>query len=83
LPEPGECRIWIPGAPPGQQRHRASRDCDGITRAAAAGSWVVYRPTHDRKLVHVRVVDARRPGVVIRIRIFDIDTNLLVREEKP
>ena len=83
LPEPGECRIWIPGAPPGQQRHRASRDCDGITRAAPAGSWVVYRPTRDRKLVHVRVVDARRAGVVIRIRIFDIDTNLLVREEKP
>jgi hypothetical protein len=83
LPEPGECRVWIPGAPPGQQRHRASRDCPGITRTAPAGSWIVYRPTQDRKLVHVRVVDDRRPGVVIRIQIFDIDTRLLVREEKP
>jgi hypothetical protein len=83
LPEPGECRIWIPGAPPGQQRHRASRDCDGITRAAPAGSWIVYRPAQDRKVVHVRLVDERRPGVVIRIQIFDIDTKLLVREENP
>jgi hypothetical protein len=33
--------------------------------------------------VHVRLVDERRPGVVIRIQIFDIDTKLLVREENP
>ena len=83
LPEPGECRIWIPGVPPGQQRHRASRDCAAITRGAPAGSWIVYRPTEDRKVVHVRVVDARRAGIVIRTQIFDIDTKALLREEHP
>ncbi len=33
--------------------------------------------------MHVRVVDERRAGVVIRIQIFDIDTGQLVREEQP
>jgi hypothetical protein len=33
--------------------------------------------------VHVREVDPHRAGTVVRIRIFDIDTNRLVREEKP
>lgn len=83
LPEPGECRIWIPGMPPGRQRHHASRDCDGITREAPAGSWIVYRPTSDRKLVHIRVVDDRRSGVIVRIRIFEVEGGRFVREENP
>jgi hypothetical protein len=33
--------------------------------------------------VHVRVVDERRAGAVIRIRIFDVETGQLVREEQP
>jgi hypothetical protein len=33
--------------------------------------------------VHVRVVDERRAGLVIRVRIFDIATNRLLREENP
>ncbi|MGH7606663.1 MAG: hypothetical protein ACREME_04925, partial [Gemmatimonadales bacterium] len=83
LPDVGACRVWIPGTPPGRQPRPASRSCDGIASAAPAGSWIVYRPTEGRKLVHVRVVDPRRAGVVVRIRIFDIETNLLVREENP
>ena len=83
LPDPGECRIWIPGTPPGQQPRSRSRPCAGIAAYAPAGSWIVYRPTDDRRLVHVRLVDDRRAGYVIRIRIFDIATERLLREEMP
>ncbi len=83
LPKAGECRIWIPGTPPGQQPKPKSRHCAGIGAAAPAGSWIIYRPTENKKLVHVREVDSHRAGAVIRIRIFDIETKRFVREEKP
>ena len=73
LPQPGECRVWIPGTPPGQQPGSKSRACPGIAAEAPVGSWIVYRPTRDRKLVHVRVVDARRQGVVTVVRVFNVD----------
>ncbi len=82
LPRPGECRIWIPGAPPGQQPRPRSRPCDGIVVDAPAGSWVVYRPSRNRKYVHVRVIDEQRAGVIVRIRIFAIETGALVREKE-
>ncbi len=81
LPPTGECRIWIPGTPPGRQPHRNSGDCDQITREAPAGSWVVYRPTVEKKLVHVRVIDARRAGVVVAVRVYD-ETGKFVREQR-
>ena len=83
LPRAGECRIWIPGVPPGRQRGHGSRDCSRLARQAPAGSWVVYRPTRDKKLVHVRVVDERRPGVIVTVRIFDVDSGRFIREERP
>lgn len=83
LPKAGECRVWIPGTPPGHQPKPKSRSCVGIGAVAPAGSWVLYRPTDNKKLVHVREVDGRRAGVVTRIRIFDIETTRLVREETP
>ena len=83
LPQPGECRVWIPGIPPGRQPRPRSRACPGIATVAPAGSWIIYRPTTDRKLVHVRVVDERRAGIVVRIRVFEVETGRLVREETP
>lgn len=83
LPEVGECRVWIPGLPPGQQAKPKSRTCAGITSVAPAGSWIIHLPSDDRTVVHVRLVDERRPGVVIRIRIFDIETRRLLREATP
>jgi len=50
---------------------------------APPGSWILYRPTVDRRLVHVREVDQRRTGMVIRIRVFEIETGRFVREENP
>ena len=83
LPGPGECRIWIPGTPPGRQPKPKSRPCPGIAAFAPAGSWIVYRPGDNLKVVHVREVDAQRAGIVIRTRIFDIETTRLLREEAP
>lgn len=82
LPQPGECRIWIPGVPPGQQPRPRSRSCEGITADAPAGSWVVYRPSRNRKYVHVRVIDEQRAGIIVRVRIFALDTGTLVREKE-
>ncbi|HEX9703981.1 MAG TPA: hypothetical protein VGA20_01890 [Gemmatimonadales bacterium] len=81
LPDPGQCRVWILGTPPGQQRNQPSGDCNAVTRSAPAGSWVVYQPSGDRKLVHVRVVDDRLPGVIVAVWVFDGGS--FVREEKP
>jgi hypothetical protein len=78
LPSPGMCRVWMPGRPPGHQPK--PRSCDRIERTAPAGSWIVSRPTQDKKVVHVRVVDERRPGVVIRLRVYDAQRGTLVRE---
>ena len=79
LPSAGQCKVWIPGKPPGHQA--SSRDCKGIERHAPADSWILYRPGKDKKVVHVRVVDARRAGIVIRTRIYDVKTGAYLRDE--
>src|SRR6266567_3923497 len=80
LPKPGECRVWIPGVPPGRQPRPKSRACAGIEAVAPPGSWILYRPTADRKLVHVREVDRARVGVVVRVRVFEVESGRFVRE---
>ena len=83
LPEIGECRVWIPLRPPGLQPKPKSRACDGLTSVAPAGSWIIDRPRAEPTLVYVRVVDARRAGVVVLIRVFDLDSKRLLREVNP
>src|SRR5437899_13037695 len=83
LPKPGECRVWIPGVPPGRQPRPQSRACAGIEAVAPPGSWIIYRPEADRRFVHIRAVDQRRVGMVIRVRVFEIETGRFVREENP
>ncbi|HET7600929.1 MAG TPA: hypothetical protein VFK09_11580 [Gemmatimonadales bacterium] len=80
LPPPGMCRVWVPGRPPGHQPK--PRDCAGIDELAPAGTWVLYRPSRDRRIVKVRVVDERRAGVVIRVRVFDAADGRFLREER-
>jgi hypothetical protein len=72
------CRVWVPGKPPGHQAK--ARSCNRIERYAPAGSWIVERPGKDKKVVHVRVVDERRPGVVVHMRVYEIRNGKLVRE---
>ena len=83
MPRAGECRIWIRGRPAGRQPRPKSRPCAGIARVAPAGSWILYRPARGPRVVHVRMVDERRAGVVVRIRVFEIDNGNFIREEHP
>jgi len=83
LPDPGECRVWIPGTPPGRQPRPRSRACAGIEAIAPAGSWILYRRADDRRLLYIRIIDDRRPGIVTRNRIIDLDSWELIREEDP
>lgn len=81
LPPPGACRVWVPGKPPGHQAKPGP--CAALLRSAPPGSWLVYRPTQDRKVVHVREIDSRRSGSVVRVRVFDVTTGVALREETP
>jgi len=95
LPAAGQCRVWMPGKAPGHQAR--ARGCANIEASAPPGSWIVYGPVgdesgkgkgkgkakgHDKKLVRVRVVDERRAGVIIWVRVFDAASGVLVSEEK-
>ncbi|HET9512911.1 MAG TPA: hypothetical protein VFO95_03200 [Gemmatimonadales bacterium] len=81
LPPPGQCRLWFPGRPPGHQPKPGS--CARNVAEAPAGAWVLYRPARDRKVVHARVIDTRRPGVVVAVRVYDADRGAYLRQEKP
>ena len=81
LPPPGECRLWFPGKPPGHQPPPGR--CGRIEAEAPAGAWVLYRPAKDRKVVHARVIDSRRPGVVVVVRMYDAQRGTYLGWEKP
>jgi hypothetical protein len=78
LPRPGLCRVWIPGVPPGRQA--LARTCDNVLATAPPGSWVLHRPTQDRGQVQVFYLDAERPEVISRVRVFDTESGRLLRE---
>ena len=80
FPPLGQCRIWIPGRPPGRQER--ARSCDEIESGAPAGAWILQRPSGNRRIVRVRYVHATRAGVVVRIRLFDAATRRFLREER-
>jgi hypothetical protein len=80
LPKPGLCRLWFPDRPPGRQPK--ARPCAEVESGAPAGTWVLYRPSQDRAVVHVRYLDDRRAGVVVWIRVFDASSGAFVRDMK-
>jgi hypothetical protein len=69
LPASGECRLWKPGRPVKEQPRPGS--CAQIEPAAPPESWVLYRPSQDPRLVHVRVVDPEQAGRVVQVRVYD------------
>lgn len=80
LPPPGQCRLWFPGRAPGRQPK--AHPCSEVEAGAPAGAWVLYRPSQDRTVVHVRYVDDRRAGVVVWIRVFDASSGAFIRDVK-
>jgi hypothetical protein len=82
LPPPGQCKVWMPGEPPGKQKKKhAAGDCTVVSADVPAGGWLVYRPGDDKKEVVVREYDSARQ--ITSVRVFDIVTGALVREVDP
>jgi hypothetical protein len=81
LPPPGKCRLWYPDRPPGHQPPPES--CGRLRYHAPAGAWLIHRPKRKPKYVDVSVYDAYRPGIVITIGIFDVETGAFMRHVKP
>jgi hypothetical protein len=80
LPRVGQCRVWFPGRPPGQQPRAGT--CNGIERVSPPGSWILYRPTNDRRVVHARVIDPKRAGVVLVVRVYDVERGTYLGQER-
>lgn len=80
LPPPGACRVWYPGRPPGHQPPPVR--CANAASRAPAGTWVLYRPTEERRVVHARVIDPRRAGVVVEVRVYDAERGRYLRTER-
>ena len=82
LPPPGQCRVWMPGEPPGKQKKKyPSGDCSSVSREVPAGAWLVYRPGGDKKEVIVREYDG--DGLVRGVSVFDVVTGELLRQLEP
>ena len=76
LPPPGECRVWYPNRPAGQQPPPFK--CGQSPGRVEPGGWV-FSPGPSRQEIEVSVYDERRPGIVIDVGIFDARTGSLLR----
>ena len=63
--------MWYPGRSSGQQPPPGS--CGDAEKVAQPGTWILYRPTDDRGVVHNRVTDPVRRGVIVRIDLYDAE----------
>ena len=71
LPAAGECRLWFPGKALREQPPAGA--CAQIEPTAPPDSWVLYRPRTDTRLIHVRMVDPDRAGVITQVRVYDAE----------
>lgn len=76
LPPPGECRIWYPDRPAGHQPPPFK--CDEARGRVEPGGWLLS-PGPRPQEVEAAVYDARRPGIVIDVGIFDARTGSMIR----
>jgi len=79
LPDPGDCKVWIPGESPGKQKKNAEGDCSWVATQVPPGGWLVWRPGTDRKEVVVREYGAN--SALLWTRIYDIVTGALLHED--
>jgi len=77
-PPPGQCRIWIPGVPPGRQP--APEACLSLHDHIPAGAWVLYRPVREEKLVEVTAYDPNDPRRVAWVRYYEMGSGRFVHE---
>lgn len=65
LPPPGECKIWIPRRPAGQQGPPQS--CSAAFRNVPPGAWVI---THESTRYQVKIFNRTRHSIVDEIRYY-------------
>jgi hypothetical protein len=68
LPSADECRIWIPGVPPGQQSPPG--DCHELASEIPPGAWLIRGVDKKAKEFEVVVYHEVRPRVIVEIRIY-------------
>lgn len=78
LPPPGECRIWYPDRPAGHQPPPGS--CSELKHQVPKGAWFISREYGDKKTCRVHVYDRHKPGVVIVIRIYNVETGIYISD---
>ena len=81
LPRAGECRIWTPGRSMSSQRPPGR--CTTLIRDVPPGSWLIRRPTWDRRHFRVEIYHPTRPGVPVAVRLYEAETRLFVGEQDP
>jgi hypothetical protein len=67
LPPPGECKIWIPGRPAGQQR--PPMKCADAFRRAPLGAWVISQESSSR--YRVSIFSKEKRGLVEENRFYE------------
>jgi hypothetical protein len=65
LPPPGECKIWYPNKPAGQQGPPQS--CASALRQAPLGAWVI---THQGNRFKVNIFSQKRPGIIDEVKYY-------------
>jgi hypothetical protein len=82
LPPAGQCRVWMPGEPPGQQKKKYPvGQCSTLRQSIPAGGWLIYRPTDSKREV---LVWEYGPGLeVLAERVYDSVTGELLRYITP
>lgn len=82
LPPPGQCRVWMPGEPPGQQKKKYPvGQCSVLSRSIPAGGWLIYRPTDGKR--EIRVWEYGSDFEVLAERVYDSVTGELLRHIAP
>lgn len=82
LPPVGQCRVWMPGEPPGQQGKKYPvGQCSVLRRSIPAGGWLIYRPTDSKR--EVRVWEYGSNLEVLAERVYDSVTGELLRYATP
>ncbi len=80
LPRAGQCRVWLPDRPAAQQARVTG--CNGISRRAPAGAWILRRTRNDPNVIFVDYIDTDNGGVVVKTSLYDAATGQFLRDER-
>jgi hypothetical protein len=76
FPPPGQCRVWMPGVPPGKQA--ACVPCNSIDGDVPLGALVLHRPSKEKGVVQVMEYDGVTTSMIVSVAWYDaVDGRLL------